>query len=50
MGGVEVYTGFSGGKREGRRPLGRRCCRMDSSIEMNIQEVEGGALTGLIRV
>jgi len=36
------------GKSEGKRPLGRPSCRMEDSIEMDIQEVECRALTGLI--
>jgi len=45
----DVYRVF-GDKPEGWRPLGRTSCRMESSIEMDTQEVECGALTGLIGV
>jgi hypothetical protein len=44
-----IYRVFMG-KPEGKRPLGRPSCRMEDSVEMDIQEVECGALTGLIGV
>jgi hypothetical protein len=34
------------GKPEGKRLLGRPGCRMEDSIEMDIQKLECGALTG----
>jgi len=36
------------GKPKGKRPLGRPTCRWEVNIKMDLQEVEWGALTGLI--
>jgi hypothetical protein len=44
-----IYRVFVG-RIEGKRPLGRPSYRMEDSIEMDIQEVECGPLTGLIGV
>ena len=42
-GGYRVLVG----KREGKRPLGRRSCRWEGNIKMNLQEVGCGGMNWL---
>ena len=38
------------GRPEGKRPLGRLRHRWEDNIKMDLQEVDGEALTGMIRL
>jgi len=44
MGIGEAYTGFSWGKREGNRLLGRPRRRWEDNIKMDLREVECGGM------
>ena len=41
---------FCGGQLEGKRPLGRSRRRWEDNIKIDLQEVEWGPWTGLIRL
>ena len=45
-GGGESCVQDFGGNTEGKRPLGRRRCRWEDNIKMDLQEVGGGVWTG----
>ena len=49
MGRLEVHRAF-GGETEGKRPIGRPRHKWEHHINMDLQEVNWGAWTGLIRL
>jgi len=44
MYGVEVHTGFWGGKLREKRTFGRPRCRWEDNIKMDLQEVRWGGM------
>jgi len=46
--GAEEICRILVGKPDGKRPLGRPMRRLDDNMKMNLQEIGGGAWTGLI--
>jgi hypothetical protein len=46
-GGEERCNRVSVGRPEGRKPLGRRRCRWEDNIKMDLQKVGWGVWTGL---